>query len=232
MTFSFDASYSFLQATHQQFSAYQTTLTEKQAPISSHTGFEGGIQTASLDSLYAEMSEKINELLDTVKGNAGRQSELKANAQGKAHGLNGTAPGNAFGLRGQAPGQVSDDLAARAQELLDGYFNVENTASRIFDFAFSFYNGSEDKQTFADRMSGYIDEGFRQAEKELGFLADISNETYDRIQEKIQGFLGEDKSEEGATETSTSLESFSFSYSKVSYQSTSISFQGNFDAVA
>ncbi|CAM2008947.1 hypothetical protein [Acanthopleuribacter pedis] len=156
--------------------------------------------SAGAADLLGEMSDKMQPLLSLIDGALGRQK-----------GLNGVQLGGenaslddlraAFGADG-----VPDDVQAKAQELLDTYFSVEETSDRIFSFAFSFYDGSEDKAAFAERMGSYIDEGFRQAEKQLGGLAEISVDTYKAIQDRIDDFVGDDGESEGERQTTVATQ--------------------------
>jgi len=98
-----------------------------------------------------------------------------------------------------------DAVRQRAQELLDGYFNVQNTGDRIFDFAFSHYKGG-DREAFAEEFKGYIHKGFQEAEKLLGGLADISVETRDYIDGRIDDFINEGKEPEADAEAAETPE--------------------------
>lgn len=122
------------------------------------------------NSIYQEMGSKLEPLKTLVEDALKEQSSLSF--------------------------EKKQSLQEKAQELLDGYFSAENTADRIFGFAFSFFNGSQDRTAFAEEMKGYIDQGFAKAEKMLGGLADISYETRDLIYKKIEDFVGENDQEE------------------------------------
>lgn len=162
--------------------------------------------------LLGEMSEKMQPLLSLIDGALGRQNGLKGVAQaGENASLDDLR--KAFGVEGGVP----DDVQKKAQELLDTYFSVEETSERIFSFAFSFYNGSEDRAAYAERFGSYIDEGFRQAEKQLGGLAEISIDTYKAIKEKINDFVGEDgdgETDTAASEDAPSQTSFNGTYNR------------------
>lgn len=134
--------------------------------------------SGNYQALLGEMNEKLAPLLQSIEDSLGEQSNLNGLFKD---------PNN------------TDEVRARAQELLDGYFNAENTAERIFSFAFSFFDGSKDRTEFAEEMRGYIEQGFEEARKIVGELPDISNETYDLIQEKINAFIdGDEKDGEAA----------------------------------
>ena len=134
----------------------------------------GPIKSPSASDLYAELGDQLSSLTSLVGNAAEKHKSLSAMF---------------------ADPKSTDELREKAQELLDGYFNVDNTSSRIFNFAFSFYDGSQDRETFAREMQGHIHEGFRQAEKLLGGLADISIETRDRLDQMVDDFIKDGEEE-------------------------------------
>jgi hypothetical protein len=89
----------------------------------------------------------------------------------------------------------------QAQDLVseDGYFGVEKTAQRIFDFAVSI-SGNDPSRIEAIRAG--IEDGFAQAEEVWGgALPDISYETRDAIMAKLDEWVN------NATETGSESES-------------------------
>lgn len=81
---------------------------------------------------------------------------------------------------------IEDLTQAEAQELIaeDGYFGVEQTSERIVEFAIGLAGGDPGR---LDAILQGIDQGFREAEKAFGgTLPEISYQTYDAIQEKLQ----------------------------------------------
>jgi hypothetical protein len=81
------------------------------------------------------------------------------------------------------------DLAAltpaQAQELVseDGYFGVEKTSERIFQFAVAIAGGDPDR---IDVIKAGIDKGFAEAQQAFGGqLPDISYNTYDAVMRKL-----------------------------------------------
>jgi hypothetical protein len=162
--------------------------------------------SSNFKSILGDMNQQLAPLLQSIQDGVKEQSSL----------------GNLF----QDPNNT-EEVRARAQELLDGYFNAENTADRIFGFAFAFFDGSKDRAEFAEEMRGYIDQGFEEARKIVGELPDISNETYDLIQEKIDAFIDGDEEKEGAeagagTTVEVSATAFSYSSTRTSYTSESV----------
>ncbi len=127
--------------------------------------------SAGFNNLMGELGAQLQPLMDLIGNETQRQGELS----------------DMFG------GAKGDEIQKRAQELLETYFNVENTGNRIFDFAFSFYQPGEDREVYAREKQELIHEGFRQAEKILGGLSDISLETRDYIDQRVEDFISEGK---------------------------------------
>jgi hypothetical protein len=77
-----------------------------------------------------------------------------------------------------------------ADAAVPAYWNAENTSQRIVDFATQFlnaFNGSS--EDFLDKIKGAIEDGFKQAEGELGKLPDqvssLVNDTHDLVMQKL-----------------------------------------------
>ncbi|PID72051.1 MAG: hypothetical protein CSB34_04250 [Desulfobulbus propionicus] len=81
-----------------------------------------------------------------------------------------------------------------AQELIadDGYFGVEKTSERIFQFAVGIAGGDPSR---IDAIKEGIDKGFNTAlEAFNGWLPDISYDTYDAVMEKLDNWVSEPES--------------------------------------
>lgn len=79
-----------------------------------------------------------------------------------------------------------------ATELIsaDGYFGVENTAKRIFDFAVGMAGNDSSR---LDAIVSGIKDGFREAEKAWGgTLPDISYETQDALKSMLEDWSGQE----------------------------------------
>lgn len=77
----------------------------------------------------------------------------------------------------------------QAQDLVaeDGYFGVEKTAQRIFDFAVSLAGNDPSR---IDAIKAGIEDGFAQAEEAWGgTLPDISYETRDTLMNKLDDWV-------------------------------------------
>lgn len=95
-----------------------------------------------------------------------------------------------------ASGNFTVDEAARAeaQKSLEegGYWSVENTATRIVDFAKALTGGDSSK---IETMRDAIDKGFKEATKVWGKeLPDITKDTYASIQKKLDDWAKESES--------------------------------------
>lgn len=89
-----------------------------------------------------------------------------------------------------ADGNFTADAATikQAQEDIseDGYWGVEQTSQRIFDFAKALTGGDPDKM---DEMLDAFKKGFDQATKAWGKeLPDISSKTYDAVMKKFEDY--------------------------------------------
>ncbi|MGB3226311.1 MAG: hypothetical protein WBB23_26225 [Desulforhopalus sp.] len=81
-----------------------------------------------------------------------------------------------------------------AQDLIadDGYFGVEKTSERIFNFAVGMAGGDPAK---IDAIRQGVENGFQEALDAFGgWLPDISHETYDTVMQKLDDWAGVDQS--------------------------------------
>jgi hypothetical protein len=100
---------------------------------------------------------------------------------------------------------VSIDEIAReeAAKLIGpgGELSPEKVSDRIVNFAIGVFGGDKSK---IDIIRDSIDRGFGEAEKILGELADVSKETYQLIQEKLDQWIEEGKEGEAGEESKES----------------------------
>lgn len=97
-------------------------------------------------------------------------------------------------LKDSKPEDIKVDQQARdeAKQMIEagGPLSPEAVSDRIVDFAKSISGGDKEKLQL---LRGAIEEGFAQAKKALGgSLPEISNETYNLIQEKLDAWESED----------------------------------------
>jgi hypothetical protein len=94
-------------------------------------------------------------------------------------------------------GEGEIDLAeltpTQAQDLVseDGYFGVDQTSERIFQFAVGIAGGDPAR---IDAIKEGIDKGFAEAKKAFGdWLPDISYDTYDAVMQKLDDWVAASK---------------------------------------
>lgn len=95
---------------------------------------------------------------------------------------------------------VDEAAKAEAQEAIseDGYWGVEQTSQRIFDFALALTGGDEDKM---DDMLDAFEKGFKEATKSWGSeLPDISQKTKEAVYAKFEEFKNPTVDEETMTQ--------------------------------
>lgn len=80
-----------------------------------------------------------------------------------------------------------DEAASLISE--DGPLGIEKMSDSIVNFAKGVSGGDKGK---LDKLIGAIEKGFREAERILGGLPEISQKTYDRIMEKLDVWKNEE----------------------------------------
>lgn len=91
---------------------------------------------------------------------------------------------------------VDEAAAKEAQEAIseDGYWGVNQTSQRIFDFAVALSGGDSEQM---DKMLEAFKKGFNEATKSWGkSLPDISSRTYDAVLEKFEAYKNGEVTEE------------------------------------
>ena len=182
-----------------------TALAKKaaeEAPVNKTTPAEGtGV-------VYEKNTD--SEKVTSAKDNKAIIAKLKADAEARTSQLRSiveqliTKQGTAFGKATDddmwkflAKGEftVSADVKAQAEADIaeDGYWGVEQTSDRILDFAKALAGNDPDK---AEEMLEAFKEGFKQATKAWGDeLPEISQKTYDAVQEKFEAWKNETATE-------------------------------------
>lgn len=83
---------------------------------------------------------------------------------------------------------VDAETAQKAKDAIseDGYWGVKQTSDRIFDMAMALSGGDEEGM---NKMLSAFEKGFKQATKSWGkSLPDISQQTYEAVQEKFKEY--------------------------------------------
>ena len=145
---------------------------------------ELGTATSEDIGTYTVDRKKIDEIKQDFARNTGafkKMVEAMIEKQGKKVNqvLKDLAEGKAVDIT------VDSETQAAAQAAIseDGYYGVNQTSSRIVDFAKALSGGDKSK---IDTLRNAFKEGFESAKKDFGGkLPEISQQTYDKV---MQGF--------------------------------------------
>ncbi len=162
------------------------------------TDVEAGVDADILEELaQAEEKEEVTTETDKEESKGidmATATRLKAEQQEQAAAFIQKLAGMINGQMSASYTKISDIIGeiaegiteaerAEAEEAVseDGYWGVEQTATRIFDMAVALSGGDVDR---ADEMMSYIEKGFEEAEKAWGDeLPSITSDTKARIEE-------------------------------------------------
>lgn len=123
--------------------------------------------------LKADAEARTSQLRSLVESMMTKQ----ANTYGKANDIWSFLAGGNYTVDPATKAQAQADIAE------DGYWGVEQTSSRIIDFATAISGGDPDK---IEEMRAAFQKGFKQAGAAWGgSLPDISQRTYDAVMKKF-----------------------------------------------
>ncbi len=141
------------------------------------------MNSMAVQAMMNEHGELKNDVADLVRGLMARQGITFEQLE-----------------NGEIKELTVDELAQeKAKEMIGpgGPFSPENVSDRIVSFSIAVVGGDKGK---IDLIRSSIDQGFKEAEKIMGELHDISHQTYDLIQEKLDAWINEDKVPEPGVE--------------------------------
>lgn len=170
---------------------------DKAESVAVDTKNESGVvyEASSADATTAAKKYHPNtELINKLKADAeARTSQLQSLVEKLMMGQ-----GNAIGTANDMwsflrTGKFTVDAATKAQAQADiaddGYWGVEQTSSRILDFAKALSGGVPDK---LEEMRSAFEKGFKKAEKTWGGkLPEISQKTYEAAMKKFDDWKAE-----------------------------------------
>ena len=167
---------------------------------------EGVIYEHSADAKGAEQATEKK----TYKQDSALVSKLKADAEARTQQLQDVVnkliskQGQTFDIANGknlknvfANLEVDEETRAQAQKDIaeDGYWGVDQTSKRIFDFAMALTGGDLDKM---EEMRGAFEKGFKQATSAWGDdLPDISQRTYGAVQSLFDDYAEQMKTQNG-----------------------------------
>lgn len=142
---------------------------------------------AIVKQMKEDMANREQQLVNLVKQMIGKQGSTFGKAEGDSSIWKFLASGN-FTVDAETKAQAQADIAE------DGYWGVEQTSQRIFDFASALAGDDEEAMR---KMEKAFEKGFKQATGEWGKkLPDISSKTYDAVKEKFNQYYESKKTAE------------------------------------
>lgn len=192
-------------STYQNYTKVDTKAKEEAAVESKATDTaadKGVVLEVSKEAkkTYTQNTALVNQLKQDAENRMNTFKKMIADMMSKQAGTFGTATDDAM-WKFLAKGDFTVDAATKAQAQADiaedGYWGVEQTSSRIIDFAVALTGGDPDK---VEEMREAFKKGFKQAEETWGGkLPEISQKTYDAVMKKFDELAGikeTDKTEE------------------------------------
>ena len=147
---------------------------------------------SSNSATYSPNTEMINKLKMDSEAHIKQLEDIVAKLLNKQ----GTTYSVANGLKSFYENlEVDEETRAQAQKDIaeDGYWGVDQTSSRIFDFAMALTGGDPDKM---EEMRDAFKKGFDQATKTWGdTLPDICQKTYDSVLKKFDDYKDQNSKE-------------------------------------
>jgi len=148
--------------------------------------------TDSVKKTYTPNTELVNKLKADVEARTNQLKSLveklitgQGNAIGQSDDIWSFLRTGNFTVDAETKAQAQKDIAE------DGYWGVEQTSSRILDFAKALTGGDPDK---VEQMRDAFKKGFEQATKTWGGkLPDISQRTYEATLKKFDDWAEESK---------------------------------------
>nr|MBQ8252377.1 hypothetical protein [Lachnospiraceae bacterium] len=138
-------------------------------------------RAALVKQLNADTEARTNQLTQLVHDMISKQG----NAYGQANDIWKFLASGDFTVDAQTKAQAQADIAE------DGYWGVNQTSSRIFDFAMALAGDDEEKM---QEMKDAFEKGFKLAEKKWGGeLPEISQKTYDAVHQKFDDYFASKK---------------------------------------
>ncbi len=131
--------------------------------------------------MIAKLKQDANQRAQQLQSIVEQLMTKQGKTYNKANGLKGLY--ESLEVDAATKAQAQKDIAD------DGYWGVDQTSSRIFDFAMALSGGDPEKM---EKMRDAFLKGYKQAEKAWGdSLPDISKRTYDAVIEKFDNYKKE-----------------------------------------
>ena len=168
--------------------------TPKTAQEALAKAFDGQSAVYESSGETADTSEKTSkvanpELVNKLKMDLEARTQQLQNIVNQLISKQGLTYNHANGLKGIFEAlEVDEETRAQAEKDIaeDGYFGVDQTSSRIFDFAMALTGGDKDKM---EKMREAFQKGYKMAEDTWGGkLPDICEKTYGAVLKKFDDY--------------------------------------------
>ena len=174
----------------------QKEVTETGALSDSAISEEAVVYEPSANTEKVSASKKPDKaLIDKLKADSEAHVAQLQDIVSKLISKQGVAYDASKGLKSFFEGLTVDaETQAKAKEDIseNGYYGVEQTSSRIFDFAMALSGGDEEQM---EKMKDAFLKGYDQATKAWGDkLPDICQQTYDAVLKKFDDYKNQNSS--------------------------------------
>lgn len=180
------------------YSNFNTTAKTKQAESAAAQTQAGAVYEPSEEGKAAASKMDRSAIVAQLKADAQARIDQMTDLVRQMMSQQGTTLGKADSIWSfLAGGKFTVDAATRAQAQKDiaddGYWGVEQTSQRIFDFAMALTGGDGDRM---EEMRTAFEKGFKMATGAWGReLPDISQRTYDATEKLFDDYAASLKSD-------------------------------------
>lgn len=145
-------------------------------------------RSAIIEQLKAENQARVDQMTQLVQDMLAKQG----NAFGAANDIWKFLASGDFTVDAQTKAQAQADIAE------DGYWGVNQTSDRIYDFAMALAGDDEEKMK---EMQKAFEKGFARAKETWGGeLPEISQKTFEAVNQKFEDYFASKKNAETITE--------------------------------
>ncbi len=205
VTTSYTATYGKSVSKSNDSDSTDTSATTKSGSFSSEAAvYEKSTSSDSVNSTSKSSATDRSAIVKQLQADLEKQTQNLYNIvlktiQGQGNTFAIASQDDMWSLLASGNFTADADTIAQAQADIDddGYWGVDQTSSRIVDFAIALSGGDTDK---ADDMISAFKKGYEEATSTWGkSLPDISSKTYDAVMEKFQAW--KDGSYESASDS-------------------------------
>jgi len=167
--------------------AENTAQPEKESAGKSESSFADMLSIASKDvkpisNIEAYVQDSVNKVLDKIAEYASRA----LGGQAGEYSVSVTSVSISIEME---EGETIEDVKNELDQMLseDGYWGVEKTSQRMFDFAAAYAGDNVEE---LEKARSAVEKGFKQAEAMFGgTLPQISYDTFDAAMEKFDNYI-------------------------------------------